>query len=105
MKTDVYVHGSKESMYDKGLKLGLTGEALDMFSFTGYEVKLTVEVDEKSGNSTIIAVDDKPVINKEEVSRDDIVLVSQVMEEKGVWSHKYQAWNKIEAFLQKLIGK
>lgn len=105
MKADVYVQESKENMYDKGLKLGLTGEALKNFMYTGYEVTLTVEIDEKTGNSTIIAVDGKPVVNKDEISKDDIVLVSQVMEDKGVWSHKFQAWNRIESFLQKIIGK
>lgn len=60
-KTDVYVHGSKDEMWEKGEELGLTGDALRMFSYTATEVKLTIDVDEKTGESTIIAVDDKPL--------------------------------------------
>jgi hypothetical protein len=48
-------------MWDKGEKLGLTGEALKLFSYVGCEVKLTVEVNEETGDAVIVAVDDKPL--------------------------------------------
>jgi len=64
--TKVYVHGSKESMYDEGVKLGLSGEALHYFTFTGCEVELEILVDMNTGDSTIIAVDGKPVSQKGE---------------------------------------
>jgi len=62
IKTKVYVHGTKESMYDKGVELGLTGEALDNFKYTGYEVELEIEVNKETGDSTIIAVNDVPLV-------------------------------------------
>mgnify|MGYP006977224197 FL=1 len=46
-------------MWEKGEKLGLTGDALKLFSYVGCEVKLTIDVDEKSGDAVILAVDDK----------------------------------------------
>ena len=59
IRTDIYVHSSRESMWEKGEKLGLTGDALKLFSYVGCEVKLTIDVDEKSGDAVILAVDDK----------------------------------------------
>lgn len=105
MKTKIYVHASKESMYDKGEELGLSGEALNMFSYTGNEIELTIDVNTGTGLSTITEVDGKPIVDKSGLSKDDITLVSQVMEEKGVWSHKYQAWNRLEAFLIRILGR
>ena len=61
IKTDIYVHSSRDSMWEKGEQLGLTGEALKLFSFVGCEVKLTIEVDEKTGDAVIVAADDKPL--------------------------------------------
>ena len=44
-KTTVYAEISKEYLYEKGTKLGLGGEALDMFiCFT--EIELAIEVDD-----------------------------------------------------------
>jgi hypothetical protein len=57
IQTDIYVHSSRDSMYEKGEKLGLTGEALKLFSYVGCEVKLTINVDEKTGDAVIVAVD------------------------------------------------
>ena len=57
IRTDIYVHSSRDSMWNKGEQLGLTGEALKLFSFVGCEVKLTIEVDEKTGDVVIVAVD------------------------------------------------
>lgn len=60
---DTYVHGSKEYGSMVGEEIGLTGDALDMFSYLNYEVKLTIKV-WKTGNYEIIAVDDFPVGSK-----------------------------------------
>lgn len=62
--TKIYVHGSKESMYDKGVELGLTGDALHYFTFTGNEIELEILVDTVTGESTIVAVDGKAVLWK-----------------------------------------
>jgi hypothetical protein len=53
----VYVHGSEDSMYGMGVDLGLEGEALEVFSYTGYEVKFDCEVDTKTGVVYALAVD------------------------------------------------
>lgn len=50
LKTKLYCHSNKESMYDKGEELGLSDEALDNFIYTMYEVEFDVEIDE-SGNA------------------------------------------------------
>lgn len=57
IRADIYVHSSRDSMWNKGEQLGLTGEALKLFSFVGCEVKLTIEVDETTGDAVIVAVD------------------------------------------------
>jgi len=61
IRTDIYVHSSRDSMWEKGEQLGLTGEALKLFSYVGCEVKLTIEVDEKTGDAVIVAADDRPL--------------------------------------------
>lgn len=53
----MYVHGSRESCYEEGAKLGLTGEALKMFSFVLEEYKLTLEVDMETGKVTPVMID------------------------------------------------
>ncbi len=53
----VFLHAEKESMWELGEELGLTGEALGRFRYTCYEVELDLEVDEKTGESAIVAVD------------------------------------------------
>jgi len=58
---NVYVHSSKESNYDLGETLGLTGEALENFMYTAHEVKLTYEVNPESGATRFIAVNDIPL--------------------------------------------
>jgi hypothetical protein len=63
MLVKVYVHSSKESTYDQGVKIGLSGEALEMFKYTAYEVELLVDVNEDTGESTIVAVNGHPVDN------------------------------------------
>ncbi len=54
----VYIHGSKESMRDKGETAGLRGNALNFFMYACYEVKIGLEVDDK-GNAKIISIDDR----------------------------------------------
>ena len=49
----LYVHGSKESNYDAGEQLGLSGEALDLFMYTACEVELIYEVQE-DGSSKLL---------------------------------------------------
>ena len=45
IKTTVYANISKEDAYDKGVKIGLTGEALNMFKYFN-EVVLEIEIDD-----------------------------------------------------------
>ena len=61
MRTTVYLHSMKETMLEKGEVLGLDGAALDLFMYACAEVKLTLDVDVWSGDSRIVAVDDRPV--------------------------------------------
>ena len=68
MKTvKVYVHATKESNFQIGVDAGLTGDALEMFLFAGYEHEITYEVDERTGEATAIEFDgrkiDKPKEN------------------------------------------
>ena len=50
-KTNVFLHSDKETMWNKGEELGLDGKALEKFMYTGYEVKIEVEVDIKTGEA------------------------------------------------------
>lgn len=61
MVTDVYLHSNRDSMYDCGKRLGLTGDAANMFAYACYEVKLTVDVDERTGRAVITHVDERKV--------------------------------------------
>lgn len=61
MTATIYLHSTKESNRDVGQELGLTGEALNGFMYACYEVKLTLEVDEVTGDSVITHVDDRKV--------------------------------------------
>ena len=61
IRTDVYVHSCKETMWELGEKLGLKEVAMQMFRHAASEVKLTLEVDESTGLSVIVAVDDVPL--------------------------------------------
>lgn len=56
MRITAYLHASRESMYDAGKKAGLTGEALDMFSWACHEIEVQLDVDER-GLATIVCVD------------------------------------------------
>lgn len=61
LTTTVYLHSSKEAMIDKGNQLGLIGPALEQFMYTCHEVKVDLEVDEKTGLAKITHVDDRQV--------------------------------------------
>lgn len=58
---DIYASADQDSNWNLGEKLGLTGEALSLFSFSGCEVKLTMELDAETGSTTIVAVDGRAV--------------------------------------------
>lgn len=61
MRTTIYLHSSKESNYEHGERLGLKGEALNMFMYGCYEVAVEVEVNESTGETEIISVDGRRV--------------------------------------------
>lgn len=61
MNVNVYLHNSKENMWETGETLGLTGEALRLFIYACVEVKITLRVDEQTGEAKIIAVDGREV--------------------------------------------
>lgn len=46
LQTKFYCHSSKESNYEQGEELGLKGEALDNWRYTGYEVAFDIEISE-----------------------------------------------------------
>jgi hypothetical protein len=56
----IYTYAEREQLYEKGESIGLTGEALKMFSYAQeYEIDLTVE--EETGKITIIRIEGVPV--------------------------------------------
>jgi len=55
-KTSVYLHSSKDSMYDKGKELGLSKEAISEFSYCCSEVKVNIEVKE-DGTYKILGIE------------------------------------------------
>lgn len=61
IRTDIYIGSSKESMWNKAVELGLSGEALMSFRYACCEVKLTIDVDEQTGDAVIVAVDGRPL--------------------------------------------
>lgn len=60
MKVIAYLHASKENMRGHGEKAGLTGAALDLFSYACHEVEVTLDVG-ADGNATITHVDGRAV--------------------------------------------
>lgn len=50
---EVYLHGDRETMYERGKMLGLVGVPLEVFSRSLYEVTIELLV-EFDGSSTII---------------------------------------------------
>jgi hypothetical protein len=61
--TTVYLHGCEETMGEKGIKLGLTEEALNRFYYCCYEMAFTIEVNE-DGTAFVTHVDDVPLNEK-----------------------------------------
>lgn len=59
MRTDIYVHRDKDANWELAEKLGMSEDASRNFSYTCLELKVTIEVDLETGNSEIIAVNDK----------------------------------------------
>ncbi len=57
IKTSVYLHSSKDSMYDKGGELGLSEEAIEKFMGCCYELKVNIEVNE-DGTYKILSVEE-----------------------------------------------
>jgi hypothetical protein len=45
IKAKIYLHGTKEDMWDQGEELKLTKSQLQEFIYTGYEVGIDIEVD------------------------------------------------------------
>jgi hypothetical protein len=60
MIIEVYLHSSKDHMWDIGERIGLTGDALMMFRHACTEVRLELDVDE-NGNAEIVRVDGRAV--------------------------------------------
>lgn len=56
-----YVHGNKETLWELGEKLGLSGDALSMFRHACDEIKIGLRVDLDTGLAEIVSVDDKAV--------------------------------------------
>lgn len=44
LKAKFYTHSSKDSNYEYGEELGLKGETLDSWRYTGYEVEFDIEI-------------------------------------------------------------
>lgn len=52
----IVLHSDKDSNFEKGEEIGLTGEALSKFSYALYEVEFEVEVDMETGETSVISV-------------------------------------------------
>jgi len=63
----LFCHSTKESMYDDGSSLGLEGEALHNFTYTGYEVELKGVVHKDSGTFFVEKVNDSRLEKQIEV--------------------------------------
>ena len=55
----IYLHGSKETMWNEGKKARLKGNALEYFKYACHEVKVVLKVDETTGEAEIFKVNDK----------------------------------------------
>src|SRR5271170_140854 len=53
----LYSHTDKESGYDNGKQLGLTGDALKRFAHWGYELAFDADVNLETGDVTLLTVD------------------------------------------------
>ena len=59
--TSCYLHSDKDTMYELGRKLGLTGEALSQFKYACCEVKVDIIVDTRDGLAHITQVEGRKV--------------------------------------------
>ncbi len=66
---DFYVHGSKEENADKAMILKLSEKATQNFIYALYEVKLTCNVDTRTGECLITHVDGRKVEDGQESSK------------------------------------
>lgn len=66
LETLFYLHSDKGSNRDTGRELGLTDEQLKEFAYVGYEVKLTIEIQE-DGSAVATAVNDVALTEKVKV--------------------------------------
>ena len=57
--TKVYLHSDKDSMFDKGIQLELSQDALAEFKYALYEVEFEIEVNKDTGKYEILKVDGK----------------------------------------------
>jgi hypothetical protein len=58
----MYLHGDKDSNYEKAEELGLSEKAIENFAYFGYEVEFDVELDTDTGDTKILTVDGHKVI-------------------------------------------
>ena len=56
-----YLHGSKESDYEQAQEIGLSEQATKEFIGWGYEIEFDLEVNTKTGQTKIIAVNGHPL--------------------------------------------
>jgi hypothetical protein len=89
---DVYVHGSDESVYEVGEKIGLSGSALDMFSHCADEVKLTFIVSEENGIATIARVNDRD-IQGQKIPKDEVIPKCELCDSNCGWVSVSKRWN------------
>lgn len=61
MRIITYFHRSKEDLYNDGKKAGLTGDALNFFTYLN-EVKIELEVDPKTGGAVLVKLNDDVVM-------------------------------------------
>lgn len=64
MIVSIYLHSSKDEMWAFAEKLGMEGDAVQMFRYLGSEEKLTYEVDPATGEGRVIGVNGFKVTNE-----------------------------------------
>lgn len=72
MTIQMFVHGSRENTRSAGLKAGLRGDALNMFSYAAEELTLDLEV-EPTGHAKIVRVDDRHLASEQGTTEVDWV--------------------------------
>lgn len=59
---DVYVHSSKDMLYEEGERLGMTRDALMLFRHLASEVRLTYRVNTETGEGVLLFVDGRSIV-------------------------------------------